>query len=358
MICKGGTRSYPSSLAQHLLKTDNERVVVVELRHTATQDLKQALNDMHATIAMTQGRKSLYHAQINPAKGEQMTPTQWNYAADEMEKRLGFTDQPRVVVYHEKKGRPHLHVVWQRTDVEKGKVIETGNDYYIHKKLGRDLERKFNHKELKADFSNDWEKMNEREQTARDGYLSPKQLKARITEFYKKNKDPKAFQEALKKAGFELAKGKRGVVIISPKNQIHSLVRYTGQKKKDIEKRLKPILERLPDATELVKQRENQQSKTQGKKPRSKTKAKTIVENAFDILNRDEIGKTAAKFDKLKREFKQKQFDKLRQEFTDNQDAFNNAPPTVKEGFEQMRQELARQNEEERKRQKEREFKR
>ncbi|WP_299765187.1 relaxase/mobilization nuclease domain-containing protein [uncultured Dokdonia sp.] len=356
MICKGGTRSYPTSLAQHLLKTDNERVVVVELKHTATQDLKQALNDMHATIAMTQGKKSLYHAQINPAKDEQMTSPQWLYAVDEMERRLGFVDQPRAVVYHEKKGRAHMHVVWQRTDIEKGKVIETSNDYYIHKKLGRDLERKFKHKELKAEFSENWEKMNEREQTARDGYLSPKQLKARIKQLYKNHSDPKEFQKALKKAKFDLAKGNRGLVIVSSKNQIHSLGRYTGQKKKDIEKHLKPILEYLPDATEFVKKREKQQSKIKAMNP--KPKAKTIVENAFDILSRDEIGKTAAKFDKLKQEFKQKQFEKLRKEFTDNQDAFNTVSPSVREGFEQVKRDLERQNEEERKRKKEREYKR
>ena len=179
MICKGGKRSNAGSLATHLLKTDNERVVIVELKHTATQDLHEALNDMELTTKMTNAKTGLYHAQINPAIGENMTPEQWRYSVDEMEKRLGLEDQPRAVVYHEKNGRPHMHVVWQRTDIEMCKVIDTKNDYYIHKKLGRDLEKQFEHQRLKDDFNKNWEKMNERQQTIRDGY-TPKQLKALV----------------------------------------------------------------------------------------------------------------------------------------------------------------------------------
>lgn len=339
MICKGGTRSHPTSLAQHLLKTDNERVIVVELKHTATQDLKEALNDMHLTVAMTKGTKSLYHAQINPARDEQMTPEQWKHSVDEMEKRLGFTGQPRVVVYHEKKGRAHLHVVWQRVDVEKGKVIQTSNDYYIHKKLGRDLEKRFKHKELKAEFGENWEKMNERQQTVRDGY-SPKQLKARISQIYQKYKnDPKQFEKELKKAGFDLAKGKKGMVMVSSKGEIHSLMRYTSQKKKDVEKQLGELEKHLPEATKLAKSKVQEKSQDK-QKLRPKKEVNTFVENAFDILEKDEIGKSAAKFEKIKKEFKQKQFEKMRKEFSENSDAIKNADSSTVEAFERMKREL------------------
>ena len=352
MICKGGTRSHPTSLAQHLLKTDNERVVVVELKHTATQDLKEALNDMHLTVAMTKGTKSLYHAQINPARDEQMTPEQWKYSVDEMEKRLGFTGQPRAVVYHEKKGRAHLHVVWQRVDVEKGKVIGTSNDYYIHKKLGRDLERRFKHKELKAEFGENWEKMNERQQTVRDGY-SPKQLKARISQIYERYKnDPKRFEKELKKAGFDLAKGKKGMVMVSSKGEIHSLMRYTSQKKKDIEKQLGEINKHLPEATKLAQSKVQEKSQDRQKSNLKKKQVNTFVENASHILEKDEIGKSSAKFEKIKKEFKQKQFEKMRKEFSENSDALKNADNSTVEAFELMKRELELEKEREKQRQK------
>jgi len=344
MICKGGTRSYPTSLAQHLTKTDNERVVIVELKHTATQDLKEALNDMHATIAMTSGKKSLYHAQINPAPREIMTPKRWQYAVDEMERRLGFEGQPRAVVFHEKKGREHLHVVWQRTDVEKGKIITNGNDYYIHKELGKHLEKEFRHKPLKREFDNNWETMNERQQTIRDGY-SPKQLKARIKMLYKKHQDPLAFKNALKKAKFDLAIGKRGVVMVSDKGEIHSLMRYTNEKKRTIENRLKPILANLPNATDLAKSKAQEKTVSKKKEHNTIKRPKTFVENAFDILSRDEIGKSSAKFDKIKKEFKEKEWARKKSEFTDNDDDMTQSK-SIDEAFKKLQKEQERQEQE------------
>lgn len=337
MICKGGKRSGGASLANHLTKNDNERIVIVEVRGTATQDLHEALKDMELASKMTKAKTGLYHAQINPAKDEAMTPEQWKHSVDEMEKRLELTDQPRAVVYHEKGGRPHIHVVWQRTDIEKGKVIDTKNDYYIHKKLGRDLEKEFGHKRLRDGFSENWEHMNERQQTIRDGY-TPKQLKARIKKLYETHQDPKDFQNALKKAGFDLAIGNRGVVMVSNKQEIHSLMRYTTTKKKDIEQRLKPILSSLQKVEELKKEKTQVKTKKVTRSFDLKQAKKAIAENAFDMLTRDEIGKTSAKFDKLKQDFKEKEWSRKKGEFSDNEGGITRSK-SIDNALEQARRE-------------------
>lgn len=357
MICKGSKRSGSGGLATHLLKTDNERVVIVELKHTATQDLHEALKDMELAAKMTKAKTGLYHAQINPAMGEDMPPEKWQYAVDEMEKRLGLDGQPRAVVYHEKKGRPHMHVVWQRTDIEQGKVIDTKNDYYIHKKLGRDLEKQFGHQHLQDSFNKNWESMNERQQTIRDGY-TPKQLKARISEIYKKNQDPKQLQSELKKAGFDLAQGRRGVVLVSEKGEIHSLMRFTGEKKKEVEKKLQPILKTLSKAEEIGKEKEQQKSITRDLEKRLSREKKTFVENAFDILDKDEIGKTTAKFEKIKAEFKRQQYEKLQRDFKDNDDVFKKSDSDLKDSFEDMKRELEQSKEQEEEHEKKRDFER
>ena len=336
MICK---RSNASSLATHLQKTDNERIVIVELRHTATQDLHKALKDMELAAKMTKAKTGLYHAQINPAIGENMSPEQWQYSVDEMEKRLGLENQPRAVVYHEKNSRSHIHVVWQRTDIELGKVIDTKNDYYIHKKLGRDLEKQFGHQQLKDGFNENWEKMNELQQTIRDGY-TPKQLKARISEIYKKNQDPKKLQTELKKAGFELAVGRRGVVLVSEKGEIHSLMRYTGEKKKDIEKKLQPILKSLNKAEEIGKEKQQQKIIVRNIEKRFSKEKNSFVETAFDILDKNEIGKTASKFEKIKAEFKQIQYERLQQDFKDNDDAYKKYDNDLLDAFNELKLEL------------------
>ncbi|MEP0263999.1 relaxase/mobilization nuclease domain-containing protein [Dokdonia sp.] len=341
MICKGGKRSGSASLATHLLKNDNERIVIVEVKGTATQDLSEALKDMELASKITKAKTGLYHAQINPAKDEAMTPEFWKHSVDEMEKRLGLKDQPRAVVYHEKGGRSHMHVVWQRTDVEKGKVIDTKNDYYIHKKLGRDLEKQFGHKRLKDGFSENWEQMNERQQTIRDGY-TPKQLKARIKKLYETHQDPKEFQHALKKAGFDLAIGNRGVVMVSERQEIHSLMRYTATKKKDIEQHLKPILKDLQKVEEFKKSKTKEKTKKVTRSFDLKQVKKAIAENAFDMLTRDEIGKSSAKFDKLKQDFKEKEWERKKSEFTDNNDGITRSR-SLSDKEKQARKERERQ---------------
>ncbi|WP_298511051.1 relaxase/mobilization nuclease domain-containing protein [uncultured Kordia sp.] len=346
MICKGGKRSGGASLANHLLKDDNERIVVVEITGTATQDLTQALKDMELTAKMTKAKTGLYHAQINPAMGETMTPQQWQYSVDEMEKRLGLNDQPRAVVYHEKGGRAHIHVVWQRTDIEQGKVIDTKNDYYIHKKLGRDLEKRFKHKQLKAEFGSNWDTMNERQQTIRDGY-TPKQLKARVKKLYQQHSNPKELQQALKKAGFDLAIGRRGVVLVSDKNQVHSLMRFTGEKKKHVEEKLQPILKQLPKVEDLKKDQTQLKEKKTEQKRDQQYKKKVMVENAFDMVTKDEIGQASARFDKLIQDFKEERWEKKKSEFNDNDDGITRAR-TIDDAFSQVKKILDIQEDKER----------
>ncbi|KAB8155095.1 relaxase/mobilization nuclease domain-containing protein [Kordia sp. TARA_039_SRF] len=341
MICKGGKRSNGASLAQHLLKDDNERIVVVEITGTATQDLSQALKDMELTAKMTKAKTGLYHAQINPAIGETMTPQQWQYSVNEMENRLGLTDQPRAVVYHEKGGRPHIHVVWQRTDVEQGKVIDTKNDYYIHKKLGRDLEQRLKHKTLKAEFGSNWDTMNERQQTIRDGY-TPKQLKARIKKLYQQHSNPQELQTAIKKAGFDLAIGRRGVVLVSDKNQVHSLMRFTGEKKKNVEQKLQPILRQLPKVEDLKKERSQVKSKKTEQNHTINYKKKVMVENAFDMVTKDEIGQASARFEKLIKDFKEERWEKKKSEFSDNMGGITRSR-TLEDAFSQTKKMLERQ---------------
>lgn len=348
MITKGGTRSNGGNLAAHLLRNDNEKIVIVELKNTATQDLSEALNDMEATLKMTKGKKGLYHAQINPAIGEAMTPKQWKYAVDEMEKRLGLDDQPRAVVYHEKKGRPHMHVVWQRTDIEQGKVIGNSNDYYIHKQLGRDLEKEFGHKQLHNEFTGQWEKMAEKQQLKRDGYNSVKQLKARVKEVYQSYQDPAQMRSELGKIGYELARGKKGAVIVSKEGEIHSLMRYAGEKKKDVQERLKPIYDQLPEA-ENIRDREKTRKEITKLKPLTRPqRKKTFAENAFYTVKVDELDKSAAKFEMIQKDFKKSEQERKIQEMESNFSKDNTQ--ALQEQFEQMRREA-----EERRREMERE---
>src|ERR1051325_4646056 len=117
MIIKGNSRGGASQLARHLLRADtNERIKIMELQ-SPLESLDDTLRDWQLLSTGTMGKKGLYHANINPADYV-MTTEQWLRSVEILEKELGFTGQPRVIVMHEKEGREHIHVVWQRTDVD------------------------------------------------------------------------------------------------------------------------------------------------------------------------------------------------------------------------------------------------
>ncbi|MGQ7507269.1 relaxase/mobilization nuclease domain-containing protein, partial [Streptococcus suis] len=61
----------------------------------------------------------LFSLSLNPPQGIVASEEELRRAADRAEKALGLDDQPRAIVFHEKNGRRHAHVVWSRIDPER-----------------------------------------------------------------------------------------------------------------------------------------------------------------------------------------------------------------------------------------------
>ena len=77
------------------------------MRDVAATDLRGALQEMEAVAsACPNCQKPFYHASINTRADERLTDEQRMQAIDRLEKELGLTGQPRVVVVHEKKDGP------------------------------------------------------------------------------------------------------------------------------------------------------------------------------------------------------------------------------------------------------------
>ena len=76
-----------------------------------------------------------------------MTPEQWKRAADILGEELGLQDQPRALVLHagkeEKDDRPHLHVVWSRTDIDEMKLVSDSYNYQAHERASQRMEQEF-----------------------------------------------------------------------------------------------------------------------------------------------------------------------------------------------------------------------
>lgn len=174
MVIKGNTRGNGSQLGQYLLTIkDNDHIHVMEVagRHYASEAyLHEVIYGMELNSELTKSVKGLYHAQINPSEAESkdMTPQDWLKAADILEKELGFQNQTRILVLHEKKGRIHAHVVWDRYDVEKGVMKTVSFSRLAQDRARLEMERVFNHQptprrnahrpEMKAELSSLWDK--------------------------------------------------------------------------------------------------------------------------------------------------------------------------------------------------------
>lgn len=246
MVIKGRSRSNGSQLADYLLNSrSNDNAQILDIRGTAQPgNLKKSLLEMSLTSELTRrGNKGLYHAQVNPAIGEDrpMTYDDWVKAADILERHLGFTDQKRVIVLHEKAGRLHGHVVWERYDHDKGKLRTDSQNFKKHDNARAEIEQALNH-----------------ERTPQRRAKEPTHTE-RLTELWRQHPDGREFVAAAQTVGYHVAHGndRRPFHVVTPDGQSLDLVRQLdGIGTKTVRDRLQPIRDDLPtqaDALQRVK---------------------------------------------------------------------------------------------------------
>ncbi len=244
MILKGGQRGGSTQLAAHLLKTkENEHVEVHELRGFSSDDLHAALHEIYAVSRGTRAKQFLFSLSLSPPPQERVPVEDFEAAIEAVEKKIGLQGQPRAVVFHEKDGRRHAHVVWSRIDTDKMKAI---NLPHFKLKL-RDVSRQLylehgwqmprglvNSKE--RDPRNytraEWEQ-------AKRAKQDPKMLKGLLQECWAVSDSPKAFSQALRDRGYTLARGdSRGHVAVDFRGEVYAIAKWVGIKTKDVRARL------------------------------------------------------------------------------------------------------------------------
>lgn len=255
MILKASQRGGSNQLAAHLLKThDNEHVAVHELRGFSADDLRSALHEIYAVSRGTRAKQFLFSLSLNPPPNERVDVVAFEEAIEAVEQKLGLTGQPRAVVFHEKEGRRHAHVVWSRIDTDRMKAI---NLPHFKLKL-RDVSR-----ELYLDHG--WKMprglVNSQERDPRNftraeweqakrAKQDPKALKAMFQECWAISDGPKAFASALQARGYTLAQGdRRSHVAVDFRGEIYAVAKWVGIKTKDMRGKLGDA-ERLPTITE------------------------------------------------------------------------------------------------------------
>lgn len=256
MILVGNQRGGSIDLALHLMKDENERVVVDELRGFASTNLEGAFQESYAISKATRCKQHLYSLSFNPPKDEAVAPEVFHDAIERAEQRLGLTGQPRAIVFHEKRGadgevRRHAHAVWCRIDPEnmravhlsftKRKLQELGRELYLEH--GWQMPRGFVRSQ-DADPRNytlaEW-------QQAKRAGKEPDKLKAMFQDCWAISDSQATFAHALKERGYILARGdRRGFIAVDHKGEAYAVSKWTGHKASKVRERLTDM-DSLPD---------------------------------------------------------------------------------------------------------------
>jgi len=274
VVIKGNARGGAGALAAHLQRTDtNERAELREARGVVAEDLDGALREMEAVASGARSKRPFYHASINTRADELLTEAQWTKAIDRLERELGLTGQPRVVVAHLKEGRAHVHIAWSRIELETMKAIPDSHNYRRHEIVARELEREFGHARVQgAHIEREGEARPDRtpshaemQQAERSG-LSPTEAKTQLTEIWNRTDSGRAFAAAIEEQGWALARGdRRDFVLIDHSGEPHSLARrIEGAKAKDIRARMADLeaagLPSVDEAKEIQRSRQQAQA--------------------------------------------------------------------------------------------------
>ncbi|OJJ12988.1 relaxase [Alphaproteobacteria bacterium AO1-B] len=244
MIIVASQRAGAYALADHLLNDrDNDHVELHDVRGFVADDLRGALTEAYAIAKGTQCKQYLFSVSLSPPQDAYVEIEAFENAAKRIEEKLGLTDQPRAIVFHEKEGRRHAHVVWSRIDADSMTAI---NLPHFKTKL-KDLSR-----ELYLDH--DWDLPNGLRhdggqsplnftmaewQQAKRIKLDPREIKQSFRQAWDQSDGVKGFQAALANKGYFLAKGdRRGYVALNIDGEVFSVPRWLGMKTKEVKDRL------------------------------------------------------------------------------------------------------------------------
>jgi hypothetical protein len=244
MILKAKERGDASQLARYLLSMrDNEHVELHEVYGFASDDLIEAFSEADAIARGTRCKNYLFSMSLNPPVSAAVSKDVFEETADKIEKKLGLDNQPRAIVFNEKDGRRHAHVVWSRIDSQrmrainlphfKTKLRDVSRQLYLDH--GWDMPQGLQDRRLRDPLSFTRE---EWQQAKRVG-LDPREIKSVLRQCWENSDNRASFEQALKERGFLLARGdRRGFVALDYQGEVYSLSRYAGVKVKEMEARL------------------------------------------------------------------------------------------------------------------------
>ncbi|WP_415402425.1 AAA family ATPase [Tateyamaria sp. SN3-11] len=246
MILKGNQRGGGRALALHLLNTqDNDHITVHQLRGFLSDDLAGAFAEIDAISMGTRCVQPYFSVSVNPPPegSAELTDKDFRAAAHKIERAHGLTGHPRAIVFHEKDGRRHVHIVWSRIDAQtmtaknlshyKRKLMSISRALFLEH--GFELPKGFDdHQHASPDRVSlaEWQAAKRRGRNA----IDQKQL---IKQCWDLSDSSAAFEAALSEHGLALARGdRRSHVVVTADGQIIAVPRAAGLKTKEVRSKL------------------------------------------------------------------------------------------------------------------------
>lgn len=243
MILKASQRGGHGQLARHLMKTENEHVELHEVRGFIAVTVSGAFKEAYAISRGTRCSQFLFSLSLSPPESELVPVAVFEDAIERIEKKLGLSGQPRVVIFHEKEGRRHAHCVWSRIDMEtmkainlphfKMKLMDISRELYIEH--GWKMPDGMVDSALRNPLNFDRKEWFQAKRTGQD----PRDIKALFRQCWAASDSGKAFGQALEQRGYFLARGdSRAVVAVDVHGEVYSVARWVGVRSKDVVKRM------------------------------------------------------------------------------------------------------------------------
>ncbi|WP_300054909.1 relaxase/mobilization nuclease domain-containing protein [uncultured Roseobacter sp.] len=244
MIMVGNSRGSGLKLATHLMNDrDNDHVEVHELRGFTAEGLYGAFQEVDAISKGTKCQQYLFSLSISPPETEKVSTSDILEAVERAERKLGLNGQARAVVFHEKKGRRHAHVVWSRIDVKEMKAIalpfyktrlnEVSKDLFLEH--GWRLPGGYRDRSSRdpRNFSlKEW-------QQAKRAKKDVRAIKRTFQEAWAISDTKEAFAHAIEEKGYVLARGdRRGFVALHVHGEVYAIPKWTGLKTKQVREKL------------------------------------------------------------------------------------------------------------------------
>jgi hypothetical protein len=244
------------ALARHLMKPENDEVLVIPARGLCSPDIRGQIQELRALSLGGRTDRPIYHLHVDPEDAIQDNAgarARW-WALFEAEFRL--QGQPYCGVEHYKKDRRHEHRVYSLVRPD-GRVVDLAHDFARREKVSRIVECEFGapavaskharaiERALRQDGRHDvadWLVASGTLEAERPvARLSPQErliqertgvplddLRAAALAAWRESADGAGFLAALRRRGLDLREGRSGPVVVDGTGTAHLATRLIG----------------------------------------------------------------------------------------------------------------------------------